>query len=61
MPTTPPARTPPSARKRKRYLRIAAAIVGGVVLGNVCLLLPEQHQLICHMAAKVVGLLLGSP
>ena len=53
---------PKPRRSKKEKLRRAAvaAILGGSI-GVLCSFLPPQYHLICSGAAKVVGLLLGSP
>jgi hypothetical protein len=57
---TEPARTP-QLKRRKRYLRLAGAVLVGVMVGYLCKLLPADHQLLCHLAAKILGIFVGSP
>lgn len=55
-----PARQPKSeSKRRKKLLRLAAAIATGVGIGYICPLLPEAQQVLCHAAAKVIGFLVG--
>lgn len=49
------------ARRRNRYLRLAGIVLTGVVLGHLCNLLPEKYAVPCHLASKVIALLVGSP
>lgn len=46
-------------RWRKRALRICAAVVVGGAIGYICPLLPEDWQGYCHLAAKIIGFLIG--
>lgn len=61
--TTPP---PPTRRldplqrffAKKRNRAIAAAALGGAI-GLTCAFLPPAAQTVCHVAAKILGLLVG--
>ena len=55
------ARKPGNNRGRKRLVRIGVAMLVGGLIGYVCPLLPEDFQGYCHLAAKIIGFVLGSP
>jgi Na+/phosphate symporter len=52
---------PPPKRSRKKAKRVALAALLGSSIGVLCAFLPPQYHLVCSVAAKVVGLLVGSP
>lgn len=45
------------ALRKARRLAIAAAV--GSSLGAICTFLPPQYHMICTLAAKVIGLVVG--
>lgn len=54
----------PTSTKRRRarsLRRKAIMMLLGSGLGLFCRFAPVEHQDICHMAAKLFGLFLGSP
>lgn len=52
----------PTSKKRKRALRRKAImLLLGSGLGLFCRFAPVEHQDLCHWAAKLLGLFLGSP
>lgn len=57
MATDRPERT---RQRRKRLLRMAGAILVGATIGYLCPEFPPSWQPTCHLAAKIVGFLLGS-
>lgn len=59
--TTKAAPTPRNIAKRRKAIRALVAILVGAMVGYGCKLLPDQYQLPCHLAAKLVGFCVGSP
>lgn len=54
----------PTSTKRRRVLalrRKAIMLLLGSGLGLFCRFAPVEHQDLCHWAAKLLGLFLGSP
>ena len=51
--------TPQAARRRKRLIRSVVVVAAGIALGQLCPLLPPAHQILCHLAAKIVSLVAG--
>jgi hypothetical protein len=49
----------PERRRARRRRRLLSAAVGALV-GLACVFVPEPYAVPCHIAAKVVGLLLGA-
>lgn len=47
------------AKRRKRLIRAGVSILAGIALGQLCPMLPPAQQAICHLAAKLVSLLVG--
>lgn len=47
------------AKRRKRLLRLAGAILGGIAVGYFCPMLPLDYQKICHWGARVIAFLVG--
>lgn len=59
MATRPPAQR--LSLRSKRLLRVAAAVITGTVIGYICPELPEVYQVYCHLSAKIIGFIVGSP
>lgn len=55
--TTSPLK--PTRRRLTRKQKLALAALIGSLAGMSCNLFPPAHQYACHIAAKVLGLLLG--
>lgn len=44
---------------RKWALRLGAGLAG-LILAKLCDVLPEEHQFLCHLSAKVFSFLAGT-
>jgi|CXWL01.1.fsa_nt_gi hypothetical protein len=49
------------ARRRKKWLIRAGVAISGIGLGYLCPSFPESLQAFCHLFAKALSLLGGSP
>jgi hypothetical protein len=56
---TPPPK--PKRDRRSKAKRLAIAALIGTSLGALCTFLPPQYHLVCSAAARIVGLMVGSP
>jgi hypothetical protein len=56
---TPPPK--PKRERRSKAKRLAIAALIGTGLGTLCTFLPPQYHLVCSAAARIVGLMVGSP
>jgi hypothetical protein len=51
--------TPAEAKRRSKVIRVVVAALAGFGIGQLCHFLPPAHQGLCHLAAKLVGLVFG--